>query len=397
LLDTHALLLTYELQARQLELEIQNQELGAHRVRLEAQNQELCTQQTRLEVRNEQLCASQQELLRAKDALADLYEHAPVGYVTSTDEGVVLSANLRFAALLDVERDILVGRPLSDWVVRDDQDAYRHRRQQLQEGAGRRVCELRMRRASGETLWVALESVVVDSAEVAGQMRSAVSDITQRKRAEQEPFFTTKEVGEGTGLGLSMVYGAVRELKGDVRIVSRLGCGTTVRLLLPVCPSAVARRSSIPARGPATLPGHTVLLVDDEPMVRAAFARVLEGLGCHVMVADGGPSALKLYEAHAHEISAVLLDLSMPVVDGAECYARLRALDPNVRVVICTGRARTEAAERLVAQGVPHLVAKPCSPEELALALAEAVQTAPPIAPLQEPPRVGHSSSSRPE
>jgi two-component system cell cycle sensor histidine kinase/response regulator CckA len=71
-----------------------------------------------------------------------------------------------------------------------------------------------------------------------------------------EPFFTTKEVGEGTGLGLSMVYGAVRELEGDVRIISRLGSGTTVRLLLPVCPSDSARRSSIPASAPTTLPGH---------------------------------------------------------------------------------------------------------------------------------------------
>lgn len=158
LLNTHALLLTYELQTRQLELEIQN----------------------------EQLHASQRELARAKDTLADLYEHAPVGYVTSTHEGVVLSANLSFAALVDAERDSLVGRPLSDWVARDDQDAYHHHRGQLQAGAGQQSCELRMLRASGETFWGALESAVIDAADGTAEVRSAVVDITQRKRAEQE-------------------------------------------------------------------------------------------------------------------------------------------------------------------------------------------------------------------
>ncbi|MBN1605940.1 MAG: response regulator, partial [Polyangiaceae bacterium] len=242
------------------------------------------------------------------------------------------------------------------------------------------------------TITIATGNVLPDDAEFscesgltpAAHVRIEVTDNgtgmdAETQRRAFEPFFTTKDVGRGTGLGLSTVYGAVRELGGRVRIFSELHAGTTVRMLLPACTSARTRRSSFPARAGANVPMGTVLVVDDEPLVRLSFARMLEGLGWRVMVADGGPSALELYRANADQIDVVLLDLSMPVMDGAQCFAELRQIDPAVRVALCTGHARAEAAQRFVAGDLPRLVTKPCSPEELAEALGEALQMGPRI------------------
>lgn len=194
-----------------------------------------------------------------------------------------------------------------------------------------------------------------------------------------EPFFTTKDVGRGTGLGLSMVYGVVREVGGALRVTSEPHRGTVVLMLLPSRSAGNRLRSQHP--GPVGMRGlgRTIMVVDDEALVRSAFQRVLRDIGYGVVVAEGGRAALEAYEANPGAIDAVLLDLSMPEMDGAECYTRLKALNPDVRVVFCTGRARGEAAARLFAGRDVSMVTKPCRPEDLAAALAQALDGDPAI------------------
>ncbi|MBP9208395.1 MAG: response regulator [Kofleriaceae bacterium] len=183
-----------------------------------------------------------------------------------------------------------------------------------------------------------------------------------------DPFFTTKPQGRGTGLGLAMVYGTTRRHGGAVTIDSEVGRGTTVAMLLPPAAAAPAAVTLAPARSaPGT--GH-VLVVDDEPSVRAVTCRTLERSGYRVTGASNGQEALELFRQHAGGFDAVVLDLAMPVMDGAECFTRLKEVDPRVRVALASGYARSGAAERCLAGGAAVLLTKPFTPLELTEAVA---------------------------
>jgi PAS domain S-box-containing protein len=150
-----------------------------------------------------------------------------------------------------------------------------------------------------------------------------------------EPFFTTKEPGHGTGLGLAMVYGFVKNHDGYVKVDSEPGSGARFTIVLPL----------IPAPAPQTVgglahiePGRgTVLVVDDEPLVRAFASEGLKGLGYQVLVAENGKQALQIYAEHHGKIDCVLLDLIMPELSGLETYRQMRTHNPSVCVVFASG------------------------------------------------------------
>lgn len=195
-----------------------------------------------------------------------------------------------------------------------------------------------------------LRSEVVD-----GQAKISVTDTgTGMDEATRsrifEPFFTTKEMGKGTGLGLALVWGVVTKARGTITVDSELGRGTTFTITLPLTDKQPARamesgsiRSLVPQRG-------TVLVVDDEPSVRSSTSRMLERLGLRAIAADGGQSALKLFDAHQTEIALVVLDMGMPGMNGAEVFRALRERS-NVKVLIATGYAMEEEVQALVATG----------------------------------------------
>ncbi|MBN2195497.1 MAG: response regulator [Polyangiaceae bacterium] len=530
----------------------------------------LRTHQIELELQSEELHEARRALADARDQFADLYDGAPVGYITMTGEGVVSRANLRFAAMVGAERASVEGRLFSDFIQAEDQEDFHLHRQALRRRAEPQCCEFRLVRLAAEPIWVSLESVVVDDGEHGTVVRSAVRDITAWKEAEAkqdrlreillqsqkleaigtlaggvahdmnnilavimalgcrlegslsdehphlqdvrdimaavargskltqnlldyahrsarriesccvndvverllavlnrttpkriniqssleqelafvdcdpdqltqmlmniclnsvdaiaeygtitiatrnvrregetlagfpellagsyvsiqvsddgcgmddatqrracEPFFTTKEVGKGTGLGLSMVCGVVEELGGALRVTSEVERGTTIRILLPSRSVGLRRRSQHPGPIGTSAAGRTVLVVDDESLVRTAFRHLLHDLGYSVMVAESGYAAIEAYQADPNGIDVVLLDLSMPTMDGAECFSRLRELNPYVKVVFCTGRARGEAAARIIADREVPVLSKPCRMEELAAALAQAIE-----------------------
>jgi signal transduction histidine kinase/CheY-like chemotaxis protein len=179
-----------------------------------------------------------------------------------------------------------------------------------------------------------------------------------------EPFFTTKPMGKGTGLGLSTVWGIVQAHGGTVTVDSSPGHGTAFMIKLPISdgiPTALGRATTSQEIVPETMTKH-VLLVDDEPAVRATAARQLQRIGVEVITAENGIDALAKFAAHRDAIGVVVLDMGMPMMGGAECFARLRELS-DVPVLIATGYAVDEEAQKLVAQGA-SLLEKPFSSDQ---------------------------------
>ena len=182
-----------------------------------------------------------------------------------------------------------------------------------------------------------------------------------------EPFFTSKPQGKGTGLGLAMVYGTIEQHRGAIDVVSTPGVGTTVTLYLPV--ADVALPAATPAAAPAVAPRrHRVLVVDDEAMIRTMTRRVLEKAGHEVVAADGGEAALEAYRANP-AFAVVVMDMSMPGMSGAQCFAALRALDPAARVLLVSGYTDDHDLRGCLANGALGFLPKPYDRADLVAAI----------------------------
>jgi signal transduction histidine kinase len=182
-----------------------------------------------------------------------------------------------------------------------------------------------------------------------------------------DPFFTTKETGKGTGLGLSMVFSTVKAHRGQMAIESEPGQGTRVRLRFPACDQAASVQAE-PSVAEATVAPHgslKVLLIDDDDLIQSSVLAILEFLGyTAVKIAPSGEAALALLEA-GFEPDLVILDMNMPGLGGTGTLPRLRALRPEVPVLLATGRVDQTALTLASAHpGVP-LLAKPFGLREL--------------------------------
>jgi PAS domain S-box-containing protein len=188
-----------------------------------------------------------------------------------------------------------------------------------------------------------------------------------------EPFFTTKELGKGTGMGLAMVYGIVQNHGGTIGVKSEVGRGTAVEIHLRHATEVTAveapRRSGRPAPG-----AGRVLVVDDEEGVRQVAADILSSLGYDVTIAADGATAVDRYRELADAIDVVLLDLAMPGMGGRECFRALKAINADVKAVLCTGYGFNVAAQQLLDEGMLGIVAKPYEIEQLSSAIAQALQ-----------------------
>jgi PAS domain S-box-containing protein len=179
-----------------------------------------------------------------------------------------------------------------------------------------------------------------------------------------DPFFTTKEPGKGSGLGLSMVYGMASSAGGFVHVESEVGRGSSFSVHLPLrAPPAERKRA---AKCSAIEAGSgTVLVVDDEPMVLAFVEEGLKRLGYQVLTAVDGRQACEVYSSHSQQIDMVLLDMVMPGTTGLEACRRLRAINPNVKVILSSGYTSGEVVREAGLAGAIGFIGKPYSLEEL--------------------------------
>ncbi len=188
-----------------------------------------------------------------------------------------------------------------------------------------------------------------------------------------EPFYTTKEAGKGSGMGLAMVYGIVKNHGGWIDARSEPGRGTTFRILLPASQGKPAApgdppRPEMPAGGT-----ETILFVDDEEALRSLATATLGSLGYRVLTARNGFDALARYEQNRGEIELVILDLIMPEMGGVETFRRIRAIDPAARVLVSSGYAGDGRLELLLAEGAAGFLQKPYRLGTLAAAIRRAL------------------------
>ena len=180
-----------------------------------------------------------------------------------------------------------------------------------------------------------------------------------------EPFFTTKLRGKGSGLGLSTVYGIVKQSNGEITVSSEVGRGATFRAYLPVF-EAPARAAEPSAAVPRPRRGEeTILLVEDEAAVRKLAREMLVREGYRVLTADGGPAALEVWEQHADSIDLLLTDVVMPQMSGRELAERLKAERPGLKVLYMSGYTSDVIARHGVLGSETALLPKPFTPESL--------------------------------
>jgi PAS domain S-box-containing protein len=185
-----------------------------------------------------------------------------------------------------------------------------------------------------------------------------------------EPFFTTKEVGRGTGLGLSTVYGIIRQSGGWIGVRSEVGVGTSFRVYLPQVdglPLEEANRLPIPAERGV----ETILLVEDQKAVRGFTKAALEKSGYHVIEASSGDDALAIAQQHPGPIHLLLTDVVMPGMNGRELSEHLKELRPNLKVLFVSGYSADVIAHRGVVERGVALLSKPFSSAELAAKVRE--------------------------
>lgn len=201
------------------------------------------------------------------------------------------------------------------------------------------------------------------------------------RRRVFEPFFTTKPAGQGTGLGLSTVWGIVQSHHGAVSVESTPRVGSTFTVHIPLTAETAPAQSKPTVKTVRIQRAGLVLIADDEPAVRAGTARIVERMGLSALQACNGDEALALYLERGTSIDLVILDMVMPVMGGAECFRKLRQAS-QVPVLIATGYATDADVQEMVARGAA-LIEKPFPSSDLVTQVARLLESSRPAAPAE--------------
>jgi len=238
----------------------------------------------------------------------------------------------------------------------------------------------------GGEIVITTENTTIDSSyprlslnmEMGEYVRVSISDTgvgmsDEIKEKVFEPFFTTKKRDNGTGLGLSMVYGIVKNHGGFVNIYSEVGEGTTFSIYLPSGGERDMLEETVPAvkeKVPMGS-GETVLLVDDEPVVRELGIDMLESLGYRVLIAEDGWQGEIMFKKNIEEIDIVVLDIVMPGESGGELLKFIKKLSPEMPVLISSGFNRDRVDERMLESEEIEFIQKPYSMDELGIEIGK--------------------------
>jgi signal transduction histidine kinase/CheY-like chemotaxis protein len=191
-----------------------------------------------------------------------------------------------------------------------------------------------------------------------------------------DPFFTTKGVGEGTGLGLSLVHGIVSDLGGGIDVQSQVSAGTRFEIWLPV--AGETRKPAV--EKPPDLPlgnGQTVMVADDEPALVALSEEMLAQLGYEPVGFDSSSAALRAFQAQPRRFDVILTDEAMPELTGTDLAREIRRLRPDIPIVLMSGYGGPQLAARAAGSGVNEVLRKPLQSRELAETLARVLESVP--------------------
>jgi|GEM_PF-849373 len=184
-----------------------------------------------------------------------------------------------------------------------------------------------------------------------------------------DPFFTTKEMGRGTGLGLASAFGIIKNHGGSINVNSAKGHGTTFDIYLKVTEKATAEENV--QRVGIQKGSESILLVDDEEMITEIVKKLLEALGYTVLLARSGIEAIETYKTSWETIDIVMLDMIMPGMSGSETFNRLKAINPDMKVVLSSGYSMNGQAEEILNRGCNGFIQKPIKIAELSQKLRE--------------------------
>lgn len=190
-----------------------------------------------------------------------------------------------------------------------------------------------------------------------------------------EPFFTTKEVGKGTGLGMAIVYGIVKQHNGFINVYSELSHGTTFRIYLPLVESEWSEKEVETTPPPPEGGTETILVAEDNADVRKLMVTVLTNFGYDVIQAVDGQNAVDMFAAHQDRIRLILMDMIMPKKNGKEAYEEIRLSKPNAKVLYLSGYTSDFIQNRGVLEEGIELIMKPVQPMELLRKIRDMLDT----------------------
>lgn len=185
-----------------------------------------------------------------------------------------------------------------------------------------------------------------------------------------EPFFTTKDVGKGTGLGLAMSYGIVKQHNGYITVYSERGKGTTFRIYLPAI-ERVIEVAEMPAPQPVIEGTETIIIAEDEEVVRDLSRKILEKHGYKVIVAEDGEDAIRKFNEHADSVQLVILDVVMPKKSGKDVYAEIRRIRPDIKALFISGYAPDAIYKIFILEPEIDFISKPFLPHDFLIKVRE--------------------------
>ena len=236
----------------------------------------------------------------------------------------------------------------------------------------------------GGNLYIAVENTELGAQDVAGfgvtpgrfvklTVRDTGVGMDESTRSRIfEPFFSTKERGRGTGLGLASVYGIIKNHGGFIGVESEIGVGSTFTIHLPASEEKTEEEDqpeSKPDRGRGT-----VLIIDDEEMIVDVGRQMLEALGYIVLTAGGGREGIDIFQRNAKSVDLVILDMIMPDLSGRETFEALRRRSPAVNVLLSSGYSLDSQAKDMMAEGCKGFIQKPFTMAELSRKIREMIE-----------------------
>ncbi|MDA3809597.1 MAG: PAS domain-containing protein [Spirochaetaceae bacterium] len=195
-----------------------------------------------------------------------------------------------------------------------------------------------------------------------------------------EPFFTTKEISKGTGLGLTSVYGMIKQHKGSISVESEENRGTCFHLYFPLINHDIEVTHPDQPNTFNKIGEGSILLVDDENLIRTPLKELLQDVGYRVLIANDGEMAVEIYRAHSDEIDVVILDIIMPKMNGCNCLKILRSINPNVKVIVESGSSSLDNMDKMRELGIQGTINKPSSEDEILREVQRVLITIPSIA-----------------